>query len=118
MARTPENVNISLHDLMLLLNYRWAATCSEIGDLGVKCYEDLLGDIGIQSEIRIRPDQLADLIHHMKEVTFERVEPAKLMFTHKNHNKLMRRLKSQMPSLFKETSAGEVVMVDYEDRFV
>jgi hypothetical protein len=115
MARTAEFVHIPLHELMLLLNYRWAASNSEIGDLGNKPYETLVAEINMQSKVELTAEQLADLIYHMKEVIFERVKPAPLALSLKNHNQVMRRLKSYVPNLFKETAQGEIVMVNYED---
>lgn len=118
MARTPETVSIKLHDLMLLLNYRWAAVnSSEIGELGLVPHEDFVAQIDAQSRVEVTPVQLADLIHHFKECTFEKVKPAKLNFTTRNYNHFLRKLKKQAPTLFKETAAGEVVMVELEDRF-
>jgi len=117
MARTPKLVNIRLQALLMLLNYRWAAASSkDVGELGVVNVEDLIADLDRQSNVQIKPSQLADLIHHMKEVIFERVPPVKLEYGIKNHNRVMRLLKSQAPELFKELSTGEVVMVDYELR--
>lgn len=116
MARTPNTVPIKLHDLMLLCCYRWAAVNSEIGELGVETHDDLLTQIDMQSQIEIKPAQLADLIHHMKEVVFEKVKPAKLIFTMQNHNKMMKALKRQNPELFKEGPAGEIIMVELEEK--
>jgi hypothetical protein len=117
MARTPETVSISLHELMVLLNFKWAAvSSSDVGELGDTVYEDLLSQLNSQCKIEIKPKQLDDLIFHMKEVIFERVKPARMEFSHKNHNRFMRRLKAQAPHLFKELPSGEVVMINYEDR--
>lgn len=117
MARTPDTVNIRAHELMLLLCYRWAAVNSpDIGELGTKVYEEIVSDIDTQSKIEVTPAQLADLIHHMKEVVFEKVKPARLNFSVRNYNKTMRRLKSQAPNLFKEAPSGEVVMIELEER--
>jgi hypothetical protein len=117
MARTPDTVNIRLHDLMVLLMYRWAATNSPlIGELGEATYDETVSAIDTQSKLEITPMQLADLIYHMKECVFGRVKPVKLDFRIKNYNRIMRRLKSTAPNMFKETAAGEVVMVELEDR--
>lgn len=117
MARTPETVNIRLHDLLLLLNYRWAATNSKvIGDLGVKCYEDLVAQIEAQSQFEVTPVQLADLIHHMKECVFEQIEPAKMSFSAKNYNQILKGLKRSAPHMFKETATGELQMIELEER--
>lgn len=117
MARTPNLVSITLHDLMLLLNYRWAAVNSErIGDLGILPYEDFVSRMDMQSEVNVSPQQLADLIYHMKQVIFERVKPARLTFTARNYNDTMKKLKAQLPHMFKENSAGEVVMIELEER--
>lgn len=114
--RTPETVDVRLHDLMTLLCYRWAATNSpHVGELGLDNYEKLVTDIDTQSNVNVTPRQLADLIFHMKECVFERVKPVRLDFTIKNHNKMMRRLKQTAPHMFKETAAGELVMIELEE---
>ena len=116
MARTPNTVSIKLHDLMLLWSYRWAAVNCKIGELGPETHSEIFDAIDRQSKIEIRPAQLADLIFHMQQVMFERIEPAKLVFTMKNHNKMMRKLKSQNPELFKVNKAGEIVMKELEEK--
>lgn len=117
MARTPDLVNIKLQELMLLLTYRWAAVNSPVlGELGVEPHESILNDIDRQSDLQVTPAQLADLVYHMKMAILDKTEPAKLRFTVKNYNKIMRKLKSQAPNLFKELATGEVVMVELEER--
>lgn len=117
MARTPETVNIGLHELMLLLQFRWTAVNSpEIGELGPKVYEELVQTIDAGNNLQIKPAQLADLVHHMREVIFEKIPLFKPDIQIKNHNKVMRRLKRRAPHLFKELPSGEVVMVELEEK--
>jgi hypothetical protein len=116
MARTPELLDMRLQDLMLLLSYRWAAVQSSIGELGDRTQEEFVAEIDRLSKVKIRPSQLADLVYHMKEVVFEKVQPAKLDFTTKNHNAIMRRLKQTNPEMFKTLPSGEVVMHELEER--
>jgi hypothetical protein len=79
-------------------------------------YEDFVDDIDRQSQVEITPAQLACLVHHMQQCVFEKVKPARLKFNVYNHNHVMRRLKSQMPHLFKELPTGEITLVDFEER--
>ena len=118
MARTPDLINIPLRELMRLLYYRWAATKSEIGDLGVYCVDDLLKALDEQSRVAITPLQLADLVHHMKECVYEKEQPVCPGFQVKNHNEIMKQLAKAMPDIFKELPTGEVVMVELEDRVI
>lgn len=119
MARTPDLVSIKLQELMLLLTYRWAAVNSPIlGELGTENHEGILNDIDRQSSVQLTPSQLADLIYHMKMAILDKTEPARLRFTTKNYNKIMRKLKSQVPNLFKELKSGEVVMVELEEKVI
>jgi hypothetical protein len=120
VARTPETVNIGLQELMLLLNYRFAAVNSErVGELGLQTHEELVADLNRQSRVVIKPSQLADLIHHMREAIFEKVRaPYELEYKVKNHNEIMKQLKHQAPHLFKANSAGEIVMVELEGKDV
>lgn len=117
MARTPDTVNVGLHELMQLLQFKWTAVnCENIGELGPKDYESMIQDMNAQSQIELKPAQLADLVHHMKEVIFEKVPLLPPSTQLKNHNRIMRRLKATAPNLFKELATGEVVMVDLEEK--
>lgn len=117
MPRTPELVHIKLHELMLLLTYRWAAVNSPVlGELGVDNHETIVDNIDRQSDVQVTPAQLADLIYHMKMAVLDKTAPHPIRFTMKNYNKIMRKLKSQVPHMFKETAAGEVVMVELEEK--
>lgn len=118
MARTPETVSINLHELMLLLNYKWACVNSErVGELGTETYEDFIGGLNARSEISITPRQLEDLLFNLKEGVVNRVQPARLRFTIRNYNSVMKKLKRQLPHMFKELPSGEVVMNELEERF-
>jgi uncharacterized protein with NAD-binding domain and iron-sulfur cluster len=118
VARTPETVSINLHELMLLLNYKWACVNSErVGELGTETYEDFLGGLNARCTIEITPRQLEELLFTLKEGVVNRVQPAKLKFTIRNYNGVMKKLKRQLPHMFKELPSGEVSMVELEDRF-
>lgn len=118
MARTPETLQINLHELMLLLNYKWACVnSSRVGELGDLPYEEFIQGLNATCNIEITPRQLEDMVFNVKEGVMNRVEPKKIRFTMTNYNSLMKRLRAQLPHMFKELPTGEVVMNEIEERF-
>lgn len=77
-------------------------------------YEEIVESIDVKSTINVKPTHLADLVYHMKEVVFSQLPPMKIDARERNHNKIMRKLKANVPSMFKELPTGEVVMIELE----
>ncbi len=117
MGRTGTSYTLGLHDLVELLQFKWAALVHpEIGETNEIPYEQMLQAIDKKNNIELSASQIADLVYSMKEVVFERAVLKKPDATIKNHNVIMRRLKRGNPHLFKELPSGEIVMVNYEVR--
>lgn len=117
MPNLPHQVEISIQDFSSLLAFYWTAVNSkQIGDLGSKSYEDVLSEIGKQSHIRVTPEQLENLVYHMKQVVFEKLKPITVDNRQKNYYSILRRLKDDVPQLFKTLSSGEIVFINFEDR--
>lgn len=113
----PKTVNISLHELIELLQYYWAAVNSKkIGDLGLKSYEEIIYELDKQSTVRISPSQLEHLVYHAKEVIMNRIDPIRVNRKAKSYYPLMKRLEDQVPQLFKTTSSGEIVFIEMREK--
>lgn len=111
----PKTVKINLKDLLQLLNYYQVASKSaEIGDLGVKTYDDVLTEISQQCEIRVTPNQLESMIYHMKQVVIEKLKPIHTDYRIKNYQKIMKSLSNEADLLFKTLPSGEIVMIDFQ----
>ena len=108
--RYPKHVKISVHELSQLLT-AWNMFSEDPEELGEHVlgthYPDIVRDINTQSDIKITPQQLYNLVWYYKHSVIER-----LVFLHKklptNYNKLMKRIQAQVPVLFTEDADGEV----------
>lgn len=116
MARSPEYVQIGLHELMLLLNYKWSAVNSlSLGELGDLPYEQFVANVDAKCDLQIQPKQLEDLIYNLKQGVLNGIPPARLRYTMTNYNKVLKKLRAQNPHLFKTLESGEVVMKELEE---
>ena len=116
MSKIPTTVNIDLQDLVLLIGYYWSAVNSHVGDLGVKTYEETVQNIARRSQCKVTPEELESLIYHAKQAIFEKLKPVHVDLKLKSYYKIMKKLHSEIPQLFKELPTGEVTFVNYEDK--
>lgn len=116
MPNLPSLVQIELKDLVQLLGYYWSAVNSEVGDLGSKTYEETVTAIGGRSVIRITPSELESLVFHTKQAIFEKLKPVHVDLRLKSYDKIMRRLASEIPQLFKTLPTEEIVFINFEDK--
>lgn len=111
--KKPDLVYIPLSELVVLLNYFKAAIKSEkIGNMGEISYDDFVAIVNKTSKVGLTIEQLENLIHHYKLCVMNQVVPGKEK-TYKNYHWLMQKLKLAIPSVFKITSNGEIVLNEF-----
>lgn len=115
MPNLPSQIEVDLLDFFHLLNYYWSAVNSSMGELGPRTFEDTVLEIGKNSKISLSPTQLEDLVFQMKEALFEKKKPY-VERRPQSYHPLMRRLKDQVPALFKEMPSGEIVFINFRDK--
>ena len=87
-----------------------------MGDLGSKTYEETVLDIEKQSVLKVTPAQLESLVFHMKQMIFEKLKPIQVDTRIKSYHAIIRKLKDEIPNLFKELPSGEITFINFEDK--
>lgn len=73
-------------------------------------------ELSRQSSCKITPTQLEHLVFHTKQAIFEKLKPVHVDLRNKNYHKMMKRLASEIPQLFKELPSGEISFINFEDK--
>lgn len=111
--KKPDLVYVPLAELIVLLNYFKAAIRSEkVGNTGLVNYDELIESINRTSKVGMTVDQLENLIHHYKLCVMNKVVPGKEK-TYKNYHWLMQKLKLAIPSVFRVSDNGEIVLNEF-----
>ncbi len=115
MAKIANSVQIDLRDLVQLLNYYWSSVNSPIGDTGSVTYEENMVNIASQCSCYLTPEQLEGLVYTTKQAIFDKIKPIDIDYRVKSYHGIMKKLKSDIPGLFKELPSGEIVFANFKE---
>ena len=119
MPRPPKSVRVSLDSIFPLLLYYYAASKDRKtqGEYSTDwTWETFCESLDKQNDyITMTPNQLHHLIYNYKTATHDKRIPTKAVKNiAKQYLPVMKRLKKELPNLFKEDLDNDIVMVDLQ----